>query len=366
MSEKTEFPTRKKLQDAARKGQAFKAKDLNALMVLLACTGWLAGMTDLSELLAPLGNMALYDRANTGVHAGSMGTSTMALLRDLLAGAAQIVFPVLLIAIVVSTLLSLLESRFELAAEALVPDLDRINPVKGFGRLFSKHTLKDLGTTLAYCVAGAATVVVVQASSAHDLFALVWLDPRHANAAWQRLGIVPLFVLCGFLLPACALDAFIEYRLHVRDLRMEKREVREERKDQEGNFEIRQKRRDLRLELLDEQTRSDVAGSNFIAANPTHIAIGIYVNEARVAWPFVSVRETNRRALAVIAYAESVGVPVIRNVRLARALYRSSARYGFVDQRVVDEVLRILAWLSDVERAGADSRFMQAESPPEP
>ena len=365
MSEKTELPTRKKLQDAARKGQTFKAKDLNGLLVLLACTGWLAGMTDLSGLLAPLRNGAVFDRA-AGMYAGSMGTSTMALLHDLLERAAQVVAPLLLIAIVVSTLLSLIESRFELAAEALVPDLDRINPIKGFSRLLSKRTVKDLVTSLAYCAACAATVTVVLISCTHDLFALVWLDPRHAGAAWQRLGIVPLFVFCGCLLPVCVLDAFIEYRLHVRDLRMEKREVRDEQKEQEGNAEIRQKRRDLRLELLDEQTRSDIAGSNFVAANPTHIAIGIYVNEARVAWPFVSVRETNRRALAVIAYAESVGVPVIRNVRLARALYRSSARYGFVDQRVVDEVLQILAWLSEVEHAGRDSQFMQAESSPEP
>jgi flagellar biosynthesis protein FlhB len=356
MSEKTELPTRKKLQDAATKGQTFKAKDLNSLLALLACTGWLAGMTDLSALIEPLrGLMARPDSAGT-----------MALLDDLLAASVGVVLPLLLISVTVASLLSLVQSRFELATEALVPSLERLDPIKGFGRLFSIRTAKELLTTLAYCAAGATAVTATLVWYAHDLFALVWLNPAHVNAAWQRLAVMPLLVLYGCLLPICVLDAMAEYRLHVRDLRMEKHEVREEQKDQEGNPDMRAKRRDVRLELLDEQTRSDIDGSNFIAANPTHIAVGIYMNEARVAWPFVSVRETNRRALAVIAYAESAGVPVIRNMRLARALYRSSARYGFVDQRVVDEVLRILTWLSEVERAGRDDQIVQADPTPEP
>jgi type III secretion system export apparatus switch protein len=366
VSEKTELPTPKKLQDSARKGQTFKATDLNGLLTLLACTGWLAVATDLSVLLEPMRGLLSRTRSHSGMWPGGLDVNPMAWLLDLLGGAVQVVLPLLLIAVTMTTILVLWESRFELATEALKPSFERIDPIKVLGRMFSLRTVKELATTLAYCTAGVAAVTATLVGSGADLFALVWLDPRHVQAAWQRLAVTPLLALYGCLLPICLLDALAEYRLHVRDQRMEKREVLQEQKDQEGSPELRAKRRDLRQELLDEQTRSDIAGSNFIAANPTHIAIGIYINEARVAWPFVSVRETNRRALAVIAYAESIGVPVIRNVRLARALYRGSARYGFVDQRVVDEVLLILAWLSDVERAGRDDRFVQAQSGAEP
>ncbi|MEJ0004487.1 MAG: EscU/YscU/HrcU family type III secretion system export apparatus switch protein [Pararobbsia sp.] len=355
MSEKTELPTEKKLKDASEKGQTFKAKDLNNLLALFAATGWLAGMTDLSGLLVPLrktmSNLA--------------GANLVGLLGDLLTAAAGIVMPPLAISIGVASILSLLQSRFQLATEALVPSLERLDPIKGVGRLFSIRTVKELVITLAYSTAGIAGVTATLVWCAQDLFALVWLPPAGVHAAWQRLAVTPLFVTYACLLPICLVDAIIELRLHVRDLRMEKREVRQEHKDQEGDPEIRAKRRDLRAELLDEQTRSDVAGSRFIAANPTHIAVGIYVNESMVAWPFVSVRETNLRALAVIAYAESIGVPVIRNVRLARALYRGSRRYGFVDDSIVDEVGRILVWLSEVERATKDDLFVQADVSPE-
>ena len=101
-------------------------------------------------------------------------------------------------------------------------------------------------------------------------------------------------------------------------------------------------------------------------ANPTHIAVGIYVNDAIVEWPFVSIKEKNRRALAVIAYAESIGVPVILDRRVARAVYETSTRYGFVGHGVVEEVTRLLKWLNDVEQARTVDPFVQVDRPDAP
>ena len=132
---------------------------------------------------------------------------------------------------------------------------------------------------------------------------------------------------------------------------MDKEEVKREFKEQEGNPEVKSHRRQMHMEILSEQIKSDIENSRMVLANPTHIAIGIYFRPEIAPLPFVSVVETNQRALAVRAYAEKVGVPVVRDVRLARRIYQRHRRYTFINVEEIDEVLRILIWLEQVENA---------------
>ncbi|MNH27733.1 Surface presentation of antigens protein SpaS [compost metagenome] len=88
-----------------------------------------------------------------------------------------------------------------------------------------------------------------------------------------------------------------------------------------------------------------------ILANPTHIAIGIYFRPEVSLLPFISVIETNQRALAVREYAKEVGVPVITDVNLARRIFKTHRRYSFLQVQEVEQVLRLLVWLEQVEQA---------------
>jgi type III secretion protein U len=67
--------------------------------------------------------------------------------------------------------------------------------------------------------------------------------------------------------------------------------------------------------------------------------------------PFISLMETNQRALAVRAYAKEVGVPVVKNIALARRIFKTHQRYSFLQVQEVEEVLRLLIWLEQVEQA---------------
>ena len=79
---------------------------------------------------------------------------------------------------------------------------------------------------------------------------------------------------------------------------------------------------------------------------------------------FVSVRERGARARKVIALAEANGVPVVRDVRLARAIYFSTRRYRFVQDRSIEPVMQIVRWLRDVERAGQPDTDGDPAPPP--
>lgn len=349
MSEKTEEPTEKKKRDAAKKGQVFHPSDLCSWLTLTVGVLWLTGGTSLSGLIAPLRALC----------ASGFTMPPAAFAHELLMQAIQIVASLLVAVIVPPTVLTLIACRFEIASEALIPDLNRLSPVSGFKRIFSRHTLLGLICAAAYCSTCALAVWIAWHLHAADLLASAWMGPQGAALAWQRLVMRPLGIALACTLPVALLHAFGERQVHRHDLLMEKHEVKRERRDLDGKPEVRARQRDLLLEMLDGQSRNDIASSSFVLANPTHIAVGIYIDRSVVEWPFVSVRETQARALAVIAYAESVGVPVVRDKRLARAVFRSSRRYGFIDAALVEAVMRVMNWLSDVERAGAADVFVQ-------
>lgn len=87
-------------------------------------------------------------------------------------------------------------------------------------------------------------------------------------------------------------------------------------------------------------------------SNPTHIAIGIYFKPHLSPIPLISVRVTNEVALGVRKYAKEIGIPIITDKKLARKIYATHRRYDYVSFENIDEILRLLLWLEDVENAG--------------
>ncbi|XLM19520.1 EscU/YscU/HrcU family type III secretion system export apparatus switch protein, partial [Chromobacterium piscinae] len=95
-------------------------------------------------------------------------------------------------------------------------------------------------------------------------------------AVWRELLLSLVLTCLGCIVVVLILDALAEYLLFMKDMKMDREEVKREMKEQEGNPEIKSRRREAHLEILSEQVKSDVENSRLIIANPTHIAIGIY------------------------------------------------------------------------------------------
>lgn len=345
MAEKTEKPTQKKLRDSARKGQTFKSRDIVAVCVLAAGALAVDPMVDLRRIMAVFVTMASTGTA-PDPHAYALAWGKLFL---------SMVFPFILICAVAGTLPSLVQSRFTLAVEAIKLDLTAISPMKGLKKIFNVKSLKEAVKALLYVAVFVATVWTFAGRYARDIFSLVYARPDMLARAWITLSVqlILRFLLCA--LPVLVFDAFFEYFHYFKQMRMDKDEVKKEYKESEGNPEIKGKRREVHQEILSEEVKANVEQSDFMLANPTHIAIGIYMNPDITPVPFVSVRETNARALAVIRYAESKGVPVVRDIPLARSVYRNSPRrYSFVSSEDLDRVMRVLIWLLQVEAVARD------------
>ena len=340
-SEKTEKPTLQRLKKESKKGKSFNSRDLMAATVL-----W-AGLPAIGLLSSLLPLAALYVDIVRGGFAITPTAAALAALRAFLLALA----PTLLAAAVAVVLCSLWMSKGMIASEAIRFDLNKLNPVNGFKNLFSFRVLKDLLRTVLYMVFCGLFAWLALALWGPDVFSQVHASDTQLAALWRQVAMMFGLGLLLALAPVYLFAAWLDHFLFIREMKMEKHEVKRENKENETKPEVKQRRQEVNDELS-AQVQADTRGSTLVLANPTHIAIGIFLMDDDMPMPFVSVRERGARARKVIALAEANGVPVVRDVRLARAIYFSTRRYRFVQDRSIEPVMQIVRWLRDVERAG--------------
>lgn len=338
---KTEKPTAKKKKEAAQKGQSFKSKDLVISCLILFGVQYLVGFSDLMELMFLIRSIVANDFA---IDMNSYVTSVFLI-------AIKFFLPFLLLCIVASAFPSLLQTGFLLAGKALKINFSALNPINGFKKIFSLRTAKDFLKAFLFLVSFIVSGNLFWKDNKNVIFSQINAEIDYILPVWGQLFSSLVYYCLACVVLILVLDALAEYFLHIKDLKMDKQEVKRESKEQDGDPEIKSKRKSLHVELLSEQTKSDIENSKVIIANPTHIAVGIYLNMDIVGIPFISVLETNQRALLVRCYAEKVGVPVVENVKLARRIFKSHRKYSFVSLEELDEVMKILIWLEQVENA---------------
>lgn len=339
MAEKTEKPTDKKVRDSAKKGQSFKSKDMVAAVVLLAGAFAVSGFSSLLGL-GSLMQRILLSPTEIGVDA---------LLDKLYSLFLMAVVPVLLACFLPGAIISLLQSRFRLATEAVKIDFSHLNPISGFKKIFSMRSLKELVKAFLYLLVFGTSAALFFILWRQEIFMLYRTTINGMIGQWAHLCITFIIVFLAVALLILLIDTVTEFFLFMKDLKMEKQEVKKEHKDNDGDPHIKSARRGLHQELLSEEVKSNVRDSNFIMANPTHIAMAIYFNTDIAPLPFIMMKTQGIQAKAVIAYAESQGVPVVRDIPLARQIWRNYRKDSFIDEQGLDDVMHIIHWLIRVE-----------------
>lgn len=351
MAEKTEEPTPRRLREARRRGEVPRSADLGAGVGLLAgaaVLGWTAPA--LRDRL-----VALLRAAVDAAAAPSAGPD--AALRVLAAGAdglAAASAPVLAVAAVAGAGAAFLQVGPLFAPGAVAPRAERLDPWKGAARLFDRHRL----VTLVFALAKLAVVVGIAWAASRDVAAAAaratLVPPGEALAAAGALG-GRLLVQGGVALTLLGgLDLLHERFRHRRQQRMTRDEVRREHKDQEGDPQHKQARQAAHRELVEHAVLEEVRRADVLVVNPTHFAVALrYDPDGEIDAPEVRARGRDDLARRMIAAAEEAGVPVLREVDLARDLYRLDVGEP-VPERLFDAVAAVLqaAWRMRGEAPG--------------
>lgn len=342
MGSKTEKPTPKRLNDAAQKGQMFKSKDIIIAFTTFLGILFILSFISFDELMDLWINCINHN----------FETSLKIYVSQLLRIAAKIIVPILLAAFIISAIPSFLQTKFILATKALKLNLSALNPINGLKRIFSVRVVKEFIKALCYIVAFLAAAYIVWEYEKHKILLQMYGGISSLFFLWKEILFLMLLIVFIAIVIILILDVIAEYFLFMKDMKMELHEVKQEMKEQNGNPEIKSQRHAMHREILSEQVRSDIQNSNMLIVNPSHIAIGIYINTDIFPAPIISVREKDERALAARRYAQEKNVPVIRDRILARRLYATHRLYSVVNVNEIDEILRILAWLKETDYRG--------------
>ncbi|KLO03686.1 type III secretion protein, partial [Morganella morganii] len=251
---------------------------------------------------------------------------------------------------------SLMQTRFAVATEAIKFDLKKIDPIAGFKRIFTKKSLKNLVKALisliVYLSAGYTFITLYTG----DIYQLITALFSEVSESFLYFTGRYIFIFILLLMPLLVVDYIVEYFFFFNDMKMEKHEVKQEYKNSEGNQEIKSARKQQHRELLNAETKALIKNSDIVVVNPTHIAVAIYLDPENGVMPLITVKGKGMYALAVRRYAEKHRVPVVRDIRLARTLFRKYHVFDTIIDDDLDKFLDLLLWLNDAEQAAlADS-----------
>jgi len=341
--DRTEPPTPRRRSEARAKGQVARSHDLTAAAVLVAAFASLA-------ILGP----ALW-HALLAIVAAALSSEYPTQLDDLtpFVGAIGVVLgkrlgPLLVVLFLAGLVVLYAQVGWLFTLQPITPSLSKINPLKGFARLFSvRSTVAAMISFAKVILVGAiAYFTIVHAAAAIvNAFALGFHDV-------VRLGSSLIFELGMKLSIALLVLALLDFAWqrfrHERDLRMTKEEVKDELRSMEGDPHIKRRRRQLQLQLHMQRLRQDVPKADVVVTNPTHIAVAIAYDVDTMIAPKVVAKGADYLAIRIRQVATEFGIPIVERKPLARALYESVEVGQYIPERLYRAVAEILAYIYEL------------------
>ncbi|CAM2065492.1 type III secretion system export apparatus subunit SctU [Sulfidibacter corallicola] len=344
MSEKTEQPTPKKLRDARKKGQVAKSKEVPSAVVIITLFIMIAGLwgwvVDRLQEMILLPTQYYEKPFREGLKAVVTGVGRTML---------EVSMPFVLVAAFVGVLGNFFQVGALLAFESVKPDLKKLNPVEGLKKIFSMNNLIELIKSILKIAFLGALLTIIIRDSIDPLVKLPYLGLPGVNfMLGAMLKQVAIYTAVAFLLVA-VVDYFLQNYQHIKKLKMTKDEVKREYKEMEGDPHIKGKRKQLHQELINSETVQKTKKASVLVTNPTHIAIALFYDKEETKLPMVLAKGQDHVAKKMIEVAKEEGIPVMRNVPLARSLWDQTPEDHYIPKDLLEPVAEVLRWVQQLE-----------------
>lgn len=343
MGDKTEQPTERKISKAREDGNIAKSPELVAALDLTALVlmVWFLGAVSV-EVFSGLMRDGLSSRDVRGMIDAT--SALQALGRACVRGA-----PVLGVALGVIVLVTLLahlqQVRFVFSTKSLEPKPEKLNPVEGIQRLFALRNLVKSGFAIIKLTLIMTVIVLGVWTHAEQFSALPMLDVVDAF----RTMVLIIFKILAWVLAILLIVGVADYAYQLwqntQDLKMTKQEVKDERKDTDGDPEIKARIQRIAREIAMGRMRRDVPKADVIVTNPTHFAVALKYDQNKMAAPVVVAKGADFMAFRIREIAMASRVPIVEKPELARALFAEAKVGRAIDAKFYQTVAEVLAYV---------------------
>jgi flagellar biosynthetic protein FlhB len=332
-----------KLEKARERGQVAKSPDVvsvvvfTSAMVFLTWQGWPTWREQFRL------DQALLARAGR-VEATAVGL--WSLVEHMVLASLTLAAPFFATLLIAAVLGNLLQSGPVLSVEPIKPDWTRINPVTGLKRIFSLRTLFQAARAVLKLVLLGIVVYLALKNLVPQFYKLAELAPAGiVRTLLDDLASVGLKIalMLGFI---ALLDLMYTRYEFAKQMKMSRRELKEEIKHREGDPRIRRRLRELRLELLKRSLAlRKTRNADVLITNPTHVAVALQYVHGKMESPQLIAKGSGFMAAAMRKIAARHGIPVVQNPSLARTLFHDLPVDAGVPPSLYAQVARIIVWV---------------------
>jgi len=340
--ERTEEPTPKRLREAREKGQVARSRELNTVMVLLA--GAFGGVMLGQNIIGNLEHLMVRGFTFERAMAFDSGLLPGILMQNMF-DALWLIAPLVILLLVAAFVGPLSLGGWSFSAESIKFNPEKLDPIKGLGRVFSLKGLMELLKTLAkFMVVTTAAGLLLWIDSG-ELLQLGGASIRPALAATGDLIMWGFLFLTAVLLLIAAVDVPFQIWDHTRQLRMTRQEVKDEMKETEGNPEVKAKTRSLQREMARQRMMTEVPKADVVITNPTHFAVALRYDPERGGAPRMVAKGADLVAGEIRKIALEANVPLYEAPPLARAIYYNTRINDEIPAALYVSVAQVLAYI---------------------
>lgn len=344
--EKTEEPTARRLEKAREEGQAPRSKELSTTMVLvigalglLAFGPWMAQRINNIALNSfNLERAALFDPKLMSIHLGAA-----------MIEAAIALAPWLALVLIAAFVGPLGVGGWLFSTKAIMPKLDRLNPLSGLKRMFSMNSLVELLKAWAKVLIVGTVAYLVLIFYFDDTMALKYKALRPAIDKTLEIILYSVILLCFSTMIIAIVDVPWQIYSHTKKLRMSMQEIKDEFKETEGKPEVKSKIRQLQREAAQRQMMGDVPDADVVITNPTHFSVALKYSADSMTAPVMVAKGSDQVAFKIREIAKEHNVAQMQAPPLARALFTHGKVGEEIPEGLYVAVAQVLAYIFQMD-----------------
>lgn len=346
--EKTEQATPKKRQDARKKGEVAKSREVSSVAVLLVSLvslavfgGYMA--QHLQTTIKSIWGLVII-REMTIVEFNTLFQQSIYMFLVIMAPLMGAIF-------LTAILTNVMQVGFMLSAEQIKPKFDKINPFKGLKRLFSPQSLNELfkALTKLAIVGGVAYLTVSK-----EMKSLAFLgDVELSGIIAYISGIIfKIFIRCtlAMVFIVVADYAFQRWQFE-KKLKMTKQEIKDEVKTTEGDPMVKSRIKSIQMQMARKRMMQDVPEADVVITNPTHLAVAVKYDATQAAAPKVVAKGAGAIAARIRELAKEHQVPIVENKPLARSLFKAVEIGDEIPGTLYQMVAEVLAYVYGLKKS---------------